>query len=253
MLSQLTISSPDLLKRFPKNDLAIPSEVVAPFNFMLVAYTDSAREGDCQKHGAQWIGCRDLSPCRYRAMCPLVEPIRPVTKYTKHPADIHKLPWWDAHTPGERLAIDPPQPSGISGRVRLKTFADKFDEFVKHAEAKAADANGCQATGETVGKLYRLRIEPRSRNYIGQESRNLGSSEAFGNANKAVLQYDPGVPALRERLARQSPTRVSRISGVSRRQVYAILDPQSEVRCHPETYRALLETLDWLERGQRSR
>ncbi len=244
-LAQLTISSPHLLKSFRENDCVQPSNAIAPFNFMVVGYSDAPREGMCKKHGVASIGCRDASPCRYRAECPLVQPVRPVTKYTKNHRSVLQLPWWDAHTGAPITVETVGLASGILGRVPLKTFGDVFGEFIIHPESKAADIEGRRASEATVGELYCLRIEAVGRSHIGKEARDLEVAQAFGNADGAALYYDAGWPALRDELMHYKRAEIAQISGLSRGQVYSLLSKLKPPP--PRTQRLLAATFTALK------
>jgi hypothetical protein len=246
-IAQLSISTPHLLHGFPKNASARAADAIAPFNFMLVGYALDDREGVCKKHGVASVGCRDRSPCRYRAECPLTAQIRPITKYTKKLTKAEEFVWWDAHTE-KRISIQSSAfYSGDAGIVPLKTFEDVFLDFINHPEVKAADANGAPATAESTGELGRLYIEASSRRFIGKEARSLEDNQVLGLASGAYREYDLGWLALKARLALFSRLRVAQASGLARSQVYELLDGTAEPR--DATRALLLQTADVLERG----
>lgn len=247
-IAQLTISVPHLLRAFPKNASARAADAISPFNFMLVGYALDDREGICKKHGMMSFGCRDHSPCRYRAECPLTAQIRPITKYTKKLTKAEEFVWWDAHTENRISIQSSARYSGDAGIVPLKTFEDVFLDFIDHPEVKAADANGVPATAESKGELGRLRIEASSRRLIGKEARSLEINQVLGLASGAYREYDLGWPALKARLAPFSRLLIARVSGLARSQVYELLDGTAEPQ--EATYALLLQTADALEREQ---
>jgi hypothetical protein len=245
-MAQLSVSTPHLLRAFPKNANAIERSAIAPFNFMLVAYAQGDRSGHCQKHQTASIGCLDPGPCRFRDQCLLRIPVRPITKYTKHRANPEAFPWWDAHT-GKRIAVQSSRAySGEAGIVSLKTFGDVFEDFITHAEIKAADATGPQATADSAGELKRLWIEAVSRRFIGKEARSLEINQVLGIASGAYREYDLGWSALKTRLAPFPRLQIAQVSGLARSQVYQLLDGTAEPQ--EATYALLLQTADALER-----
>jgi hypothetical protein len=247
-IAQLTISTPHLLRAFPKNANARAADAIAPFNFMLVGYALDDREGICKKHGVTSLGCRDRSPCRYRAECSLTAQIRPITKYTKELTKPEEFVWWDAHTESRIAVQSSARYSGDAGIVPLKTFEDVFLDFIDHAEVKAADASGAPATAESKGELGRLYIEASSRRFIGKEARSLEINQVLGLASGAYREYDLGWPALKARLSPFSRLRVAQVSGLARSQVYELVDGSATPQ--EPTYALLVQTADALERVQ---
>ena len=213
---------------------------------MLVAYALDDREGTCKKHGTTSFGCRDRSPCRYRAECPLTAQVRPITKYTKKLTKPEEFVWWDAHTE-KRISIQSSAYySGDAGIVPLKTFEDVFLDFIDHSEVKAADANGAPATAESTGELGRLYIEASSRRFIGKEARSLEVNQVLGLASGAYREYDLGWRRLRARLARFSRLHIAQVSGLARSQVYELVDGKATPQ--GATYALLVQTAEMLER-----
>lgn len=245
-IAQLTISAPHLLHAFPKNANARAADAISPFNFMLVGYALDDREGVCKKHGTTSFGCRDRSPCRFRAKCPLTAQIRPITKYTKKLTKPEEFVWWDAHTEKRIPVQSSAYYSGDAGIVPLKTFEDVFLDFIDHAEVKAADADGAPATAESVGELGRLYIEASSRRFIGKEARSLETAQVLGLASGAYREHDLGWPALKARLAPFSRVLIARVSGLARSQVYELVDGAAAPQ--EATYALLLQTADIMER-----
>jgi hypothetical protein len=246
-IAQLTISTPHLLRAFPKNANARAADAISPFNFMLVGYALDDREGICKKHGTTWIGCRDKSPCRYRAECPLTAQIRPIAKYTKDLANPEDFAWWDAHTENRISVQSSARCRGNAGIIPLKTFEEVFLDFIDHPEVKTADANGAPATAESTGELGRLYIKASSRRFIGKEARSLEVNQVLGLASGAYREYDLGWPALKARLALFSRLRIAQASGLARSQVYQLLDGTAEPQ--EATHALLLQTADLLEGG----
>lgn len=245
-IAQLTISTPHLLRAFPKNAASRPADTILPFNFMLVGYALDDRDGVCRKHGTMSIGCRDRSPCRFRPRCQLTAQIRPIAKYTKDLEEPEEFAWWDAHTE-ERISVQSSASyRGDAGIVPLKTFGDVFLDFIEHAEVKAADASGIRATAESSGELRRLRIEASSRRFISKEARSLEINQVLGLDSGAYREYDLGWPALKARLALFPRLEISRTSGLARSQVYELMDDSATPQ--RSTYALLLQTADTLER-----
>jgi hypothetical protein len=175
-----------------------------------------------------------------------MEPVRPIAKYTSKRANPEQLAWWDAHT-GERIFVQSSEHfSGDAGRVVLKTFGDVFDDFITHPEVKAADCTGAPATEHSTGELHRLWIDASSRRYISKEARNLELNQTLGAAGAAYREHDLGWDILKARLGVFPRLQISRLSGMSRSQVYEIIDgaaiPQEA------TYSLLLQVSDMLER-----
>ncbi len=245
-IAQLTVSTPHLLRAFPKNAHARPADAIAPFNFMLVGYTLDDREGACKKHETTWIGCRDKSPCRYRAECLLTAPIRPIAKYTKDLAKPEQFAWWDAHTENRISVESSARYRADAGIIPLKTFEDVFLDFIDHAEVKAGDATGAPASADSNGELGRLRIVASSRRFISKEARSLEINQVLGLDAGAYREYDLGWPALKARLAPFSRLEIARVSDLARSQVYELVDGTATPQ--EATYALLLQTADTLER-----
>jgi hypothetical protein len=247
-VAQLSISSPYLLGMFPSYKRMSDRLKPAPYNFMLVGFTAAQPEGLCRKHRVTSIGCRDPSPCRFRAKCPLVKPVSPVTMFTKDRTRMECLPWWDAHSGSDIEVESAAQPSGRSAIVSLKTYGDVFLDFIEHAEMKAADASGEQAGAEVVGELRPLYIDASDLRqfHIGKEARNLEIAQALGIAGAQNIEYDAGWPQVRESLKCYPRIRVAAISGISRSQVYALL--HNNAQPHESTMHVLVQTLAALEK-----
>ncbi len=130
--------------------------------------------------------------------------------------------------------------------IQLKTVGDVFDDFIAHAECKAADAMGVRATVETVGQLGRLRIIASSQRHISKAARKLEVNQIIGSASEAYREHDLGWYIQRPRLRKHSRLRVSEVSGLSRSQVYNLLD--GSAKPNESTYAVMLRTLDVFER-----
>jgi len=111
--------------------------------------------------------------------------------------------------------------------------------------ARVAAPETLVATADTTGELRRLRIDAASRRYIGKEARKLELNQILGSASEAYREYDLGWPALRTRLAPFSRLRIAQVSGLSRSQVYELVDGTAKPQ--GATYTLLLQTVEALE------
>jgi hypothetical protein len=253
-LAQLTISTPKLIQPFRSSKTKQIRNGAWPFNFMMVGYADgpASPTGRCRKHKTQSIGCRDITPCKYRKSCPLVKPIRPITKYDRTIADPTALPWIDGHT-GLPITVERRnRHSGRKGKVALKTFGDIYNDFVQHIDRKAAMPNGAQAESDYKGELQPLYILESGREYTGKEARNIELAEVFGDTTDRYIKYAQGWIALKGRLRDHPPVNIIKVSGLSKSQVYALLADRSRITPERATLAILVQTLERLEssRGQ---
>ncbi len=256
-VAQLTISTPHLIQPVRSSTSKQTRHGAGPFNFMMVGYADglASPTGLCRKHKKPSIGCRDATPCKYRKSCPLVKPIRPVTKYDRTMADPTALPWIDGHT-GLPISVEHRnRRSGRKGRVALKTFGDIYSDFVQHIDRKAALPNGAHAEPDSRGELQPLYSFEAGREYTGKEARNIELAEVFGDTTDRYITYEQGWSVLKQRLREHTLTRIIEMSGLSKSQIYALLAERSHIVPERTTTDLLAQALEALKarRGPRSR
>lgn len=232
-VGRFPISKPSLLKLFDrpagKNRKLGPSRLeVRPFNFMLVAFPDTGNiatggeaypTGLCQHQGIISTGCpRPNLPCRFRSLCPLVVPIRPIAPYERSPEKWRRLRWVDLHS-GKPVSLSWTREATFleTTTVRVQTYRDVVRRHLTHPEAKAAGPDGQPCGSNTLGELQRLHVCVTGAGHIGKESHELEEVQAWLTPPSSTYTHyiDEEIEWQRDRevLRRAPRTLLAKLSG----------------------------------------
>ncbi len=183
-ISQITISSPELLKPFKKYNKERPYEgQVKPFSFLLAA------------HVALLGHPPGVDPLHFHLVAP----------YNPDPRQWLKIKWVDIYS-GKTFKITGSSES-TPDLARIKTYRDVLNEYRVHIEAKSLGPDGQTCKRFTSGLLLRRPVLAVLITYIGKESNKLEQVQngIIHSIDLAIDEYeDPAlfkkfiVPVLRE-------------------------------------------------------
>ena len=147
-LTRVTVSGPAVLHWFSGMNKGHPyAGQVKPANFLLLAHPDP------------------LDPSG----------VLPVAPYEPHASKWTALAWVDRRT-GEpvRVTTEPLDGTVRPGTVRVRTYGDVLNEYVRHPESKSLGPDGKPVGSRTAGLLQRRPVEALPPSvYIGKEGNKL--------------------------------------------------------------------------------
>jgi hypothetical protein len=153
-ISRLTATSPDLVLRLQHNrKRGSYARSIKPMNFLIAAH---------------------VSPFQVPAEASLTQ-FQLIAPYTPDPQRWASMTWTDFYS-GRRYAIVTSGNSG-GGVIRVKSYADVFEEYRSHPEPKSLGPDGEPCGPRTTGKLGRRPVFAISPIYVGKESNRLEEVE----------------------------------------------------------------------------
>jgi hypothetical protein len=207
-LSQITVSSPEVLRPFAKlNAGKTYAQQIKPFNFILSCHV--AKLG----HPA------GADPERFHLIAP----------YERDPRKWLALPWIDQYS-GKQYRISTTLATSTRQSARVKSYGDVLEEYEFHEEAKCADASRAPCGKQTVGLLQRryVTIEWPTR-FIGKESNKLEEIEegSAPDAGDVYTEYpdprrDEWTTRILPKLKSMPMQELMQCSGLSRRALQMI-------------------------------
>ncbi|HEY5256825.1 MAG TPA: hypothetical protein VIJ12_00440 [Candidatus Baltobacteraceae bacterium] len=112
----------------------------------------------------------------------------PIAPFSRELSEARKLPWVDFHT-GKPVHLDW-DGNHFAGTIPVLRMNEYLEQYRRHPEAKAADANGNPAGEETVGVLGRLEVRSGEPARIGKEIDRLDQDEGATLDGEAPIEYE---------------------------------------------------------------
>lgn len=115
---------------------------------------------------------------------------RPVAPFEADARKSRKLPWMDLDS-GLPVALDW-DGGGYADAAMVLRLDEYIEQYMRHPEAKGADANGQPATSETRGLLHRLHLFAAETVVIGKEVDRLEEEDAAALSGGKAATYRSG-------------------------------------------------------------
>lgn len=201
-ISRITASAPDLVRRFQDHENEDYADQVKPMNFLITA------------HLAPLQAPAGISGANFQLIAP----------YSNDPRRWGLLPWTDYFS-GKKYAITT---SGDTSRnvVRVKSYADVFEEYRSHPEPKSLGPDGEPCGAATIGELARRPVFGIYPIYMGKESNRLEEVEqgTIHDWEEVRSEYqdpraDPWRTIVIPVLQRMNRSEIARQAGITERHV----------------------------------
>jgi len=114
--------------------------------------------------------------------------VLPIAPYDADVRKSMKLQWVDFNS-GDPIRLDWHR-SAMAGTIGVTRLADYVENYHRHPEAKAADADGHPAGPQTVGPLFHLRVRSRRLSRIGKEVDRLDEDEGASLEPELPIVYE---------------------------------------------------------------
>jgi hypothetical protein len=217
-ISRITATTPDLVLRLQDRRKSVSyAERVKPMNFLLAA------------HALPLQLPEGASPAHVQLIAP----------YNADPRRWVFMTWMDYYS-GNRYAITTASNSS-SGVVRVKSYADVFEEYRNHPEPKSLGPDGEPCGRATSGELSRRPVFGMYPIYIGKEANRLEEVEQGTVHDWEEVRseyYDPSADPWRSLvvpiLKMMDRSELATLSGVSERHIARLRNgrqmPSSKLR-----------------------
>lgn len=114
--------------------------------------------------------------------------VLPIAPFESNARKSMKLQWVDFNT-GDPIRLDWHH-TALASTIGVTPLADYVDQYQRHPEAKAADANGNPAGPDAIGLLGRLRVRSKRLARIGKEVDRLDEDEGAALEPDQPIEYD---------------------------------------------------------------
>jgi hypothetical protein len=112
----------------------------------------------------------------------------PIAPFSRELSEARKFSWVDFHT-GKPVHLDW-EGNHFAGTIPVLRMNEYLEQYRRHPEAKAADANGNPAGEETVGVLGRLEVRSGAPARIGKEIDRLDQDDGATLDGEAPIEYE---------------------------------------------------------------